>query len=460
MIKKHFKGIRFFWRGLKASRTDMWASMQVLVISTIGFCTILYFVEHAAQPEVYAHWYDPYVWGFMSYLGNPGKFSPGEPITFVGRFISIIISIIKILIFVVPAGLVANGFREAMTKDRQEKKNKTNAEKIRESIHVHCSLLKGVRFWPKKLYRFPEIKVNLDMSDDEIINAVRSVPYLRLRDLASALPAALTEGVRPEMMAVEMCYANCSYGYFETKPQSNVTIVCNTGHSEIGLAYFTYHISQIGKYNVVINEQLSSNSDNRDNRCVIKNIQDYQYNDPENYPKLHQFVDDVKSTISSPDNWVIILTHAPTPKGEKRMQKIRLWINVDKESEENTLDDCTTVNDTEQLKKFYDDLCTTMKAKHEIEIALKYTESKANRLQNYIRNRFGDEKVNVIEIGLTGDYRVFNKDVKLPWISIKTLTDIIHRNFDQSNTECTSDKWTTEDVKRYRSPLIPKHKGE
>lgn len=460
MMKKYFKGIQFFWKGLKAAQSDMWASLQVLVLATLVLGTVLYFVEHAAQPEVYTHWYDPYVWGFMSYLGDPGKFSPGEPITIVGRFISIIISIIKILIFAVPAGLVANGFREAMAKDKQAKKDKSNAEKILGSMHVHCSLLKGIRFWPKRLYRFPEIKVNLDMSDAEIISAVRSVPYLRLRDLATALPASLTDGVRPEMMAVEMCYANCSYGYFDTKPQSNVTIVCNLGQSEIGLTYFAYHISQIGKYNVVINEQLSSNGDSPENRCVIRGIQDKQYSDPENYPKLHQFVDDIKSTIKSSDNWVIIIAPAPTAKGDNRMQKIRLWINVEKESDSNTLDDCTTVNDTEKLKKFYNDLCTTMKDKHEIEPVLKFTESKESRLQNYIRNKFGDKKVNVIEIGLTNDFRVFNKDVKTPWVAIKTLTDIIHRNFDQDNTECTSATWTSKEVKLYRSPLIPKHKGE
>lgn len=110
-IQTHFKGIQFFWKGLKAAKADMWTSLQVLVIATFALGTILYFVEHEAHPEVYAHWYDPYVWGFMSYLGNPGKFSPGEPITMLGRFIAIIISVIKILIFAVPAGLVANGFR-------------------------------------------------------------------------------------------------------------------------------------------------------------------------------------------------------------------------------------------------------------------------------------------------------------------------------------------------------------
>lgn len=134
--KKHFKGIKFFWKGLKAAKSDMWASLQVLVLATFLLGTILYFVEHSAQPDVYADWYDPYVWGFMSYLGNPGKFSPGEPITTVGRLIAICISIIKILIFAVPAGLVANGFREAMSNDKKNKKLCEIRKRLRKSLTV------------------------------------------------------------------------------------------------------------------------------------------------------------------------------------------------------------------------------------------------------------------------------------------------------------------------------------
>lgn len=465
-IKTHFKGIQFFWKGLKAAKADMWASLQVLVIATFILGTILYFVEHSAQPEVYANWYDPYIWGFMSYLGNPGKFSPGEPITTVGRFIAIIISVIKILIFAVPAGLVANGFRAAMAKDKKEKEDKENAERIIHSMHTHCSLLKGVRFWPRRWYRFTEIMVNLDINQNDIISAVRNCPNLRLRDLSTWLTNS--GGIKPEMMAVEMCYANSSYGYTnlndsshnETVKKSNVTIVAPVAMIEAGLGYFAYHLARIGSFNVVINEQLSSNADKEENRCIVSGIRDNQYNDEQNYPKLHQFVDDIKKCASSKDNWVILLKTANTPNGEAtKHQKIRMVLEVDDEDKDNNIHDCIGVDEHNRLQAFYDDMCTTMKKEHDIEPYIQYTNGKKTVLRNYIRNRF-ESHPNVIEICLTDDYRVFGTDVKAQWTSIYTLACLIHKHFDDGNKQCTCTEWSKDDVKQHRLDLIPKHKDE
>ncbi|MBQ0018717.1 MAG: hypothetical protein KBS63_05920, partial [Clostridiales bacterium] len=141
--KEYFKGFVFFWAGIKAAKKEMWVSVQVLLVATVVMSVILYFVEHIAQPDVYSNIWDSFVWGLMSYLGNPGKFSPGEPITIAGRLIAIVISVIKILIFAVPAGLVANGFRKAMADDKREK----------ELAEIHRRLRKKFRRTDNKTMR-------------------------------------------------------------------------------------------------------------------------------------------------------------------------------------------------------------------------------------------------------------------------------------------------------------------
>lgn len=107
--KKAFKGFYFFYKGLQYANAQMWVSLQVLVVLTGVLAVVLYFVEHTAQPEVYTNLWDSMVWSFMAYLGNPGKFACGDPITFAGRIIWIVISLLKIALFAVPAGLIANG---------------------------------------------------------------------------------------------------------------------------------------------------------------------------------------------------------------------------------------------------------------------------------------------------------------------------------------------------------------
>jgi hypothetical protein len=61
-------GFRFFFKGLKNSKDEIWVSIQLIVILTIFFSVILYVAEHIAQPDVYANFWDSLLWSFTSYL--------------------------------------------------------------------------------------------------------------------------------------------------------------------------------------------------------------------------------------------------------------------------------------------------------------------------------------------------------------------------------------------------------
>lgn len=261
-IKNHFKGIQFFWKGLKAAKADMWASLQVLVIATFVLGTILYFVEHAAQPDVYANWYDPYVWGVMSYLGNPGKFSPGEPITVVGRFIAIIISVIKILIFAVPAGLVANGFRAAMADDKREKKlaaiskrlrkkfrrnsNKTLREYLNSRPDKGGEKLKVMNFVPQRR-PLSTLQMQMGISQQDLFDVAKENPEFRIHNLATAKS---TEEETSDRFVMEYFPKNTSYGCCIDRG-SNITIISTSSYDENGTGWWTYYLALFGGFNYV-----------------------------------------------------------------------------------------------------------------------------------------------------------------------------------------------------------------
>lgn len=261
-LRKHFKGILFFWKGIKAAKSDMWASLQVLVFATFILGTVLYFVEHAAQPEVYQHWYDPYVWGLMSYLGNPGKFSPGEPITMVGRWIAICISIIKILLFAVPAGLVANGFREAMSADKRAKK----------LAEIHKRLRKKFNRMPDKTLReylnsLPDrggerlkvltfvrrnrplstLTMQMGVTMQDLFDAAKEYPEFRIHNLATARSS---EEDTNDRFVMEHFPMNTSYGCCIDR-HSNVTIVSSSSYDENGTGWWTYYLALFGGFNYI-----------------------------------------------------------------------------------------------------------------------------------------------------------------------------------------------------------------
>lgn len=261
-FRETFKGIQFFWKGLRAAKADMWASLQVLVIATFVLGTILYFVEHSAQPDVYANWYDPYIWGFMSYLGNPGKFSPGEPITVVGRFIAIIISIIKILIFAVPAGLVANGFRKAMADDKREKElaeihrrlhkkfrrtdNKTMREFLNSLPDKGGEKYKTLNVVPQR-QPISSLMMLLGVSQQDLFDVAKKHNEYCIRNLATAKGSA-DDAI--DRFVVEHYPVNTSYGCCIDR-KSNITIVSPSCYNENGTYWFAYYLAKFGGFNYV-----------------------------------------------------------------------------------------------------------------------------------------------------------------------------------------------------------------
>ena len=97
-----------FGRAFKNAKSDFWVSIQVLLVVTVILTIVFYLAEHRAQPEEYRTPLDALVWAATRYIGDPGNFAGNGPVTLIGRYVDTIIGIMDILIFAVPAGLVAN----------------------------------------------------------------------------------------------------------------------------------------------------------------------------------------------------------------------------------------------------------------------------------------------------------------------------------------------------------------
>lgn len=391
-IKKHFKGIQFFWKGLKAAKDDMWASLQVLVIATFVLGTIFYFVEHSAQPDVYANWYDPYVWGFMSYLGNPGKFSPGEPITVVGRFIAIIISVIKILIFAVPAGLVANGFRAAMAQEKRNEKLKKFRTRMRKAFRRRANKtlreylnslpdkggekFKQLNFVPRRC-TVARLQVRQGMNMQDIIDTAMKFPEFRLKSLASAMDE---EEMVDDRLVVEMAPINRPYGCCINR-NSRVTIVSTSGFDEVGTSWFTYYLAKFGGFNY-ISKEVEVDPDELDSFFNLtpeplydkKPRSEYESDQKANKKKLEilmhkqinreAFLEDLDKLAGGIDSpWVIVFTeHIKNNSNNTDFH----FCNNNKQG------DHSTIKDAETYEQLFSTFCDVMKNEMQLE-AIKTT---------------------------------------------------------------------------------------
>ena len=402
-LKKQFKGIQFFWKGLKSAKEDMWASVQVLFIATIVLGVLLCIVE----PNF--HWYDGFLWSFMKYLGNPGKFSPDDPVTIVGRYIWIVISVIQILIFAVPAGLVANGFREAMAKDKREEKlnkfrkrmhkafrrraNKTLREYLNTLPDKGGEKFKSLNFVPRRC-TVAKMQVRQGMSLQDIIDTALKFPEFRLKTLASAMDE---EDAVDDRFVVEMSPINRPYGCCINR-NSRVTIVSTSGFDEVGTSWFTYYLAKFGGFNY-ISKEVEIDSDELDSFLNMspeplfdKNNRSSYEGDEKKFKKELEIIDqkqknrdaflnDLKMLAESSDSpWVIVvIEHIKNSSN-----------NVDFHfSDKDEAGKRTTVIDTELYDKLFNVFSDVMRKELQLE-AVKT--ARYPNLKNNLLYRLQDDK--------------------------------------------------------------------
>lgn len=254
------KAFVFFGRAFKNAKKDFWISIQVLFWVSLALSIIFYFVEHAAQPEEYPSWWQAFVWTITRYIGDPGHFSGKGPITLVGRHIDSFIGILKILIFAVPAGLVANGFRKAMEDDRKAKHLQECREKIQKSFRRLLNKETLYRVAPRRV-SLVTLQAKKGMTENDIIATVTKFDEFRLRNLATS--QTLDEHPQ-DQLAIEMLPLNektidgfaivrTQYG-IKIDRHSNVTIVAPTAATENSIGHFSYYLAQFGGFNYISRE--------------------------------------------------------------------------------------------------------------------------------------------------------------------------------------------------------------
>lgn len=298
-----------FGRAFKNARNDFWVSIQVLFWITIALTTVFYFVEHTAQPEEYSNPWDAFVWAITRYIGDPGHFSGKGPITLTGRYIDTFIGILKILIFAVPAGLVANGFRQAMADDKRTRHLEDCRERIRKSFRRLLNKKTQYRVVPRRVI-FTSLQAKKGMNENDIIDTVTKFDEFRLRNLADSQVASEHPQDR---LVIEMLpldkkttdgfdIVRKDYG-IKIDRKSNVTIIAPTAATENSIGHFAYYLAQFGGFNYVSREFVTD-VDEPVSYFTIEG------KEGEMETPLKEFIEDVKQLSKVKEHWNIVLVSA------------------------------------------------------------------------------------------------------------------------------------------------------
>ena len=182
-VFRYMRSFRLLQCAITSKAKELLISLQFLVVVTLILSFVLFFYEHAAQPDVYNNGVRSVVWAFAQYIGDPGHFADTPPVTIVGRIIACIIGLLGIALFAVPAGLVGAGFSEAMDEELHKEVTSKNVTKLQIAFERKLDRPTGFQVVPQYL-SICDIQARMGMKTDDIFDAVEASQGFRLINLA------------------------------------------------------------------------------------------------------------------------------------------------------------------------------------------------------------------------------------------------------------------------------------
>ena len=328
----------------------MVVSLQFLTIVTLILSFVLFFVEHAAQPEVYDNGWTSVVWAFAQYIGDPGGFADTPPITFTGRIIACIIGVLGIAIFAVPAGLIGSAFTEVMEKDEKKEKIEGWAERLHLAFERKLDRLTGYQIVPRYLSLL-EIQARLGLKENEIFDAVAHSSDFRLTNIACTRPA----DEHPEdKLAVEHYNLNTSYGQCIDRG-SKITIFAPSNIVDPITGWWAYYVALIGGFNYVSREI----GQKRPYQSF------YNYDVSVNPKGGKECLEDLNRLANSKEHWIITLLAASGANEPTFPTQFHFTYGA-KKGDETYNDPNITLNDIVTFEQLYQDFSDLLGNKYQL----------------------------------------------------------------------------------------------
>jgi voltage-gated potassium channel len=115
-LQRYSKAVKTLTEVFRDKKEELGITVFAIVIILLLSSSLLYFVEHEAQPEVFSSIPASMWWGIAT-LTTVG-YGDIYPVTPIGKFLSAIISLLGIGFVAIPTGVLAAGFTEKIGKKK------------------------------------------------------------------------------------------------------------------------------------------------------------------------------------------------------------------------------------------------------------------------------------------------------------------------------------------------------
>ena len=435
-VFRYMRSFRLLREAISSKSKEMFISLQFLVIVTLMLSFVLYFYEHAAQPDVYNNGVKSALWAFTRYLGDMGNLiASNPPVTTAGKIIACAIGILGIALFAVPAGLIGAGFSEAMDNELHKEITDKNIEKLKRAFERKLDRPTGFQIVPQHL-SICDIQARMGMKTDDIFDAVENSNCFRLINLATTQ----TIDEHPQdKLAIEHFIVNQPYGCYIDRG-SKVTIVSPSSLADPCIGNFSYYLALIGGFNYISRE--------------IGELRPYRsyysftdrHNQEENLPL---YMDDLENLTSREGSWTLtplVASGANEPAYPTTFHFSAGGAKGDERFEGENL----IVEDMSAYKKFYDELSAELESK----FAMTSDHQRYHNVTtpNLFARKFSEGRGCKNNIVLRIAWSACLWDSRRIAIA-KTIADSLNRHFDENKEIHTSEELNSKGLGYSSNPL-------
>lgn len=455
---RYIKAFGILRRAVVSKSDEMVVSLEFLGIVTLILSFFLFFLEHAAQPEVYDNGWTSVVWAFAQYIGDPGGFAETPPITFGGRLIACIIGVLGIAIFAVPAGLIAGGFSEAMEEDRRNVQLAAYRDTMFKSfklssnrnldLYIKNSLPADPGAWYSGVtFRFMVnnkatsryLIKGIELKD--IVDVCAQYREFRLKNEASAQSA--DEG-KDDRFVVEYFPVNRPYGFFINRG-SKVTIISTSSKGELTTGNMAYYLAKWAGFNFISKDfdaypDATDSFYNVDADIKVEHMTLAQIEAVENrkerrrlmdlYEKKVElrrlFFDDLKSVTQGSDTWAVSIL------SQLQNQENPVDVHVAHNTADGTHD---TIHDADLYARLFQTLTDTFRSELQLSVEetqryplLRRTDKAGRVTQQNIGYQLHDEgcACNALTLRVSSHLMNFDSRFRLAlFLMAKSLKDVL-----------------------------------
>ena len=411
-VFRYMKSFKLLQKAITSKSQEMFVSLQFLVVVTVMLSFVLFFYEHAAQPDVYDNGLRSVVWAFAQYVGDPGGFADTPPITFAGRLIACIIGLLGIALFAVPAGLIGAGFSEAREEEMHKEVIAENTEKLYRAFERKLDRPTGFQIVPQHL-SICDIQARMRMKVDDIFDVVEDAKNFRLINLS----VTQTIDEHPQdKLAVEAFIVNRPYGCCIDRG-SKITIISPSSLVDPCIGNFSYYIALIGGFNYISRE--------------VGEVRPYKsyfsFADRNNQEQnLPLYMEDLERLTSREGSWTLTTLVASGANEPSYPTIFHFGIGGAK-GDERFEGENLIVKDIEAYKAFYDDVTAELESK--FDMASDHQRYHNTSMANLFVRKFAEGKGSQNNVVLRIAWSACLWDMRRIAIA-KTLADALNRHFE------------------------------